>query len=80
MDHFLPIVAPVFDVIITNVHEIIFPDSTCVIFGASDDRVSLIVEGAGKNLVAMPFQYLQALPCLNTPKAARAVTRGRDNP
>lgn len=49
------------------------PDATAVVFRASDDGLTAVVEGAAKYFVIMAFEHLQAIPGASIPHASSAV-------
>ena len=55
------------------------PDAAGVVLGARDDRVALVVERGGEDLVGVPLEHLQAVAALHVPHAARAVGGCRDD-
>jgi hypothetical protein len=58
----------------------LLPDPACIVLGARDDGVALVVEGAREDLVNVPLEYLQALAALGGPQPARLVAACCDQP
>ena len=63
---------------------VIFPDTTCVVLGTSDDGIAFVVKCAGENFVfvALPWVGSQALDfraCLCRPDPASLVATRRDD-
>lgn len=63
---------------------LVFPDTAGVIFGARNDCVSLVVEGARENFIFVTFarvrsETLNFVSCLSRPKSACFVRTGSDD-
>ena len=63
---------------------LVFPDSAGVIFGARNDCVTLVVEGAGEDFIFVALarirtETLYLISALRRPQSARFVRRGRDD-
>lgn len=63
---------------------LVFPNAASVIFRSRDNRVALVVKGAGKDLVLVTLtrvrtQALNFIATFGRPKPARLVTTGRDD-
>ena len=63
----------------SSLYPLAFPHAACVVFGARDYCVALVVECSREDLVGVPLEHLQVVAILDVPHAARPVARGGDD-